>query len=408
MLIMIDTVSAEHIGTYGYVRDTMPKTTAFFEQGAIFTDANSLATWTLPSFNGLYFSTLPSNILYSELEDNSRPNLQSEMRAGGVTIRAVRPSGENFIFDAITRLYEPEEIAFSPEGRPVELGQKRLAELEASDKPFFLLIHTFEAHDPYKPEDPFDKYFDVRDEHPIVEGHELRSINSSARSLDPEQMEVFRLRYDQQLAQTDEHIAGFLNSLPKETLKDTVIILSSDHGEAFGEHGKVWHGNNGLFEEELHVPLMMRVPGVGARRVNEAVSLMDLAPTILSLMRLPVPETFDGRSLVPLLSGQSLGSRVIPSVTGMTYFRVPGSTTPPPVSLKEAGALGQALPLINPSAFGVRDGSLKLFVTLANNKLHFYDLATDPEERTNLAEDPSVKIPEHLSRALTELQQTTP
>ena len=394
LLIMVDTLSGEHLATYGYMRDTMPKTTAFFEKGVIFENASSNAPWTLPSFSSMYFSDLASTITFAELDDNSRPNLQMQLRDSGVALLVIRPKGDNFIFDTITRLFEPGEITSSAQENEssIDVAPKELEQLTAAGQPFFLVVHTFEAHDPYRPREPYTEYFGETDEHPVVTMQQLVAINQSGETLNPELADTFRLRYDQQLAQTDAHLARFLNSIPPETLRTTLIIFSSDHGESFGEHGKLWHASSGLFEEELHVPLMMRVPGVAARRVSEPVSLMDIAPTVLAFMQLPIPETFQGDNLLPVANGKSLGERVIPSVNGFPFFRLPGDISNIQTNLEEAGAAGLPRPIIDLSAAGVRRGDDKVFLIPDGplSGLYWYDLRADPNEQTNKAEELTV------------------
>lgn len=409
ILIMVDTLSAKHLAVYGYDRDTMPKTTAFFREGAIFTDARSNAPWTLPSFSSMYFSDLASTITFRELDDDSRLNLPLVLRNAGVTLRVIRPQGENFIFDTVTRLFEPSEITWTEQQNEsaLDLMQEELTHLSQSDAPFFLVIHTFEAHDPYRPHEPFNEYFDQTEDHPVVTMQTLVAANQAGTPPHPDEVDVYRLRYDQQLAQTDTHLARVLHNIPPEILKDTVIIFSSDHGESFGEHGKLWHASSGLFDEELRVPLMMRVPDSPARIVADPVSLLDMAPTILTLMKLPVPDSFKGESLVPTLSGGSLGSRAIPFVNGFPFFRKPGDISNIQSNLEEAGAAGMDHPLIDVIGFGMYQNQQKVFSFSgigARNGIHWYDLANDPNEQTDLAAE---GLPTALQEALLRTEEMT-
>jgi arylsulfatase A-like enzyme len=214
-------------------------------------------------------------------------------------INAVRPPGENFIYDGITRLFKSDELFTSLGNKPFETGASRLAELAGKHTPFFLQIHTVEVHDPYSPQEPFDEYFGTSTEYSTVTMQQLLAQNSQPKGPDPATTDVFRLRYDQGIAQADAHIAAFLNAIPSSVLNNTVIIFAADHGEAFGEHNKVWHSNS-VHQEEIHIPLMIAIPGVSARRVDQPVSLLDMAPTVLSLMNIPVPHEFLGKSMIPL------------------------------------------------------------------------------------------------------------
>jgi arylsulfatase A-like enzyme len=267
-------------------------------------------------------------------------------------------------------------------------------------------VHIFDAHDPYAPKEPYNELFERTDEYPSITSLDLFDANQKSKQ-DPEQMEVYRLRYDQQLTQTDDYLVKFLKAIPAETLKNTVVILASDHGTAFGEHDKVRHGNNRLFQEEMHIPLMMRIPGVSPRRIVEPVSLLDMTPTILSLMRIPVSKTFIGESLIPLIDGESFGERTIPAVTGMTFFLPQPVKKQPPKNLEEAGALGADRSIIIPRAFGVRKGKTKLFEVVDPKEyagFYWYDLETDPGEENNLAKNTENQLPRDLVQAIEKLK----
>lgn len=405
ILIMVDTLSAEHLGTYGYDRDTFPKTSAFFEKnGVIFENANSVSPWTLPSFTSMYFSDLPSHVTYADLENDVRPSLQTELRSHGAEVRAVIPGTNGVIFDVITRRYKKEELRpISDEYGTVLLAQKQIEELATSTKPFFLLVHTFEAHDPYQPRSPYNELFGETELYPVVTRQMTLDENLKSAP-DVERTEVYKLRYDQQISQTDNSLSEILNSIPESMLKNTVVILSADHGEAFNEHGILNHAAT-LFQEEIHIPLMMRGPGIpSGKRIAEPVSLLDMAPTILSVMGIPAPREFTGTNLIPVARGQSLGDRVVPSMNGRPYYFA--NMKQLHESLETAGALGSDNPVIDVTSVGARIGMEHAFIHTALpevlNGLHWYDLSKDPEEKTNLAEH--AELPSALGKALETLR----
>lgn len=406
ILIMIDTLSAKHLATYGYDRDTMPKTTAFFEkEGVIFENANSNAPWTLPSFNSMYFSDIPSRITYADLENETRPSLQSELRSHGIEIRAVVPGLNGVIFDAITRRYKKDELqVISDDKGTVPLAKEQIQELTADTNPFFLLIHTFEAHDPYEPRPPYNELFEKTSEYPSVT-RDMTLAENFTEVPDSKRTEIYRLRYDQQISQTDTSISEILKTIPKESLNNTVVILAADHGEAFGEHGILNHAAM-LFQEEIHIPLMMRIPGVPQKRITEAVSLMDITPTILSFMNIAPQDAFKGDTLLPLITGKTLGVRVIPSMNGYPYYFA--GIKKLPESLEVTGALGSDKKLINVSSVGIRVGAQRVFFMnpppRIHNGLNWYNLENDPKELNNLAKDGNIP-PDELMNPLNELKK---
>ncbi|MBY0111159.1 sulfatase-like hydrolase/transferase [Patescibacteria group bacterium] len=410
ILIMIDTLGARHIGTYGYERDTLPRTTAFFEEhGVIFDQASANSPWTLPSFTSMYFSDLATNITYRELDDGTRPHLQSALRDAGVRVQGVVPLPVVFILDAITRGFEDGELTFTNVGPPFEVATETLPTIIADPSPFFLLVHTFEVHDPFEPRAPYNELYQELEGYESVTMFDFLKENEKP-ALDPERVHAFELRYDQGIAQADDNIADFLERIPKETLANTVIILSADHGEAFGEHNKVWHAQS-LYEEEVHIPLFMRVPGVNRMRIDTPVSLMDMAPTILSLAGVSVPDTFKGRDLTPLLHGHSLPSRVIPFVNGKPEYLSAISSESVrnvPVSIEAAGVAGTDTPIIEGHEYAVRVGMEKARWESFNYPepkeiFEYFNLHTDPQERNDLAKGMEQNIPLHLRTPLQEL-----
>lgn len=411
ILIMMDTLSARHLETYGYERDTFPRTSAFFEKrGVVFENATANASWTLPSFNTLYFSALAPDITYAELEGN-RPTLQQGLRDAGMTLRGVVPPRGIFITDIIAQAFAPHELHENDTARfSFPSARAELYALQVSKSPFFLLVHSFEAHDPYDPDEPYSELFDEHLDAPDkVTMRDILVVNRG-NTLTEDTARAFELRYDQGIAQADANVADFLESIDEETLKNTVIILSADHGEAFGEHGHLWHSYS-LYQEEVHIPLMMYVPNVAPRRIAEVVSHLDLAPTILELAGAKPEDTFSGTSLVSVLRGGTLGSRIIPLVNGMPYY-MPNVEIDAPVraNLKETGAQGTSHSLIEPTSYAVRRGDEKLMRLTENGSLSellYFNLADDPNEMRNLLAEGIEPAPE-LFRALEALTSTYP
>jgi arylsulfatase A-like enzyme len=423
VLIMVDTLSADHLAAYGYERDTMPKTEAFFrERGIVFENAYSAAPWTYESFPALYFSEVSSNLTFADLMgQTNRATLQSALREAGYNVRGMLLYPAIFILDTVARPFLPEErLAANPSSNaPIRtqplseyiqhVNERRLydrmfggaaqairtldAERTESGKPFFLMLHTFLAHDPYETRAPYNTAFEDRAGDEFVTMNDLLTINDEIRAgkeIDPDTRTILTLRYDQSILETDEYVSTLLASIPEETLQRTVVILSSDHGEAFQEHELFWHGNN-LHEEELRVPLFIAVPGFKPNRISEPVSLLDLAPTILSLAGVKVPETFTGKNLIPLMEGKTLGDRPIKAVFGFPFFLDVKVNAPmPPASLEAAGIEDTSAPSITTSDYSVRMGGYKIIETLPSEgeegKKMLYNLDEDPGETVNLLE----------------------
>jgi arylsulfatase A-like enzyme len=173
-------------------------------------------------------------------------------------------------------------------------------------------------------------------------------------------------RYLKALGVVDGYLGELLGAITRLGLAErTLLIVASDHGEAFGEHGSAFHGNT-LYDELLRVPLIAHGPGVTAREIPAAVSLIDLAPTILDWFGVPTPAAFMGESLVPLLQGENRSfSRPIVAET----------------------RLKQAM---------VFDDGYKVIRDLQRQTLELYDLGSDPGELRNLSDDIDAEQDEHV------------
>jgi arylsulfatase A-like enzyme len=170
--------------------------------------------------------------------------------------------------------------------------------LEANaSRPFFVWVHYFDPHDPYRPPAgharPEDEVIDLQ-------GKSLPPGISSEAGLKDEIR-----RYRGEVSYTDAQVGRLLDALERTGLdRRTAVILTADHGEGLGDHGHLRHGRN-LFDELVLVPLLIRSPGIPARgRLSGAAQLEDLMPTVLSLLGVGVPEGLDGRDLTPWLRGE--------------------------------------------------------------------------------------------------------
>jgi arylsulfatase len=229
------------------------------------------------------------------------------------------------------------------------------------DKRFFLFLHTFQVHTPYAPP---ARYTDLFSEHDGV------AIDEHA----PSHLR-WQAEYDREIRYVDDELRLLFETIDALGLRDdTVFILTSDHGEAFLEHGMLEHGSR-LDEEVVRVPLLLWGRGVpAALRVKATVSHLDLMPTILDMMELPAPPGIQGWSLVPLLEGDA-GA---PFATRPVYSESRGTL-----------ALGpdRSTLAFHPPAFLVRVGDRKLTRYrngAGGHRYEYYDLATDPEERSDL------------------------
>jgi arylsulfatase A-like enzyme len=294
LLVSLDTLRARSVSAYGSPR----KTTDAFDRllaapGALFEQAIAPFPNTFPShmslFTGLYArSHGVTSLVFHRLAPEWR-TLAEVLQAARYATAAFTENGflraEAGFRRGFGRYVEEKSPVHSDQGEIASTFGQGLAWLrEHRDVPFFLFLHTYQVHWPYLPPEDYRAYF--------VDGS--RPPAGAAADL---------LAYEQEVRYTDDHLRDVLGELELLGLADrTLVVVTSDHGEEFGEHGQRFH-NFQLYGEVLRVPLAMRLPGSipAGLRVSAPVSLVDVMPTILDLLGLPVPPGLDGSSLVPLL-----------------------------------------------------------------------------------------------------------
>lgn len=311
ILISIDTLRADHLGVYGYERDTSPFLDSLAVRGTLFERAIVQYPSTLTShmsiFTGLYpqeHEVLPpSTVLSSEIETLPEIFQRQGFRTAGHTEGGFMAGGYGFGrgFDEFT------DTAYSSDTdveRTFQRGLDFLRSLEADDS-FFLFLHTYAVHDPYEPPERFRSLFWPGDAPAAADssGELLRQINQGSQSVSPETLRYYESQYDATIRYVDEVLQEFVTELESlGLLGETTLVITSDHGEEFGEHGKVAHTQ--VYPECLFVPLLFVHPRQSAgSRVPDLVETVDLAPTLLELAGIEASEAFSGRSLVGDLRG---------------------------------------------------------------------------------------------------------
>jgi choline-sulfatase len=333
-LISVDTLRADHLGCYGYHKLRTPHLDELARGGTLFSQVDSLVPLTLPSHTSLLSSTYP---FVHGVEENGQKapggivTLTKLLKARGYSTAAFIGG---YVLDARFGLNQgfdvydsPFHLRPDPGEEPPEVKRPAEAVLAAairwlntqSGHPFFAFIHLYDAHRPY-------------------------SHGS----------------YDAEIAYVDDAVGRFQESLAaRKLLQDTLIVLTSDHGESLGEHGEQTHGYF-IYESTLRVPLIVRWPRAAAQypaRVDEPASLLDLAPSVLDFLGIPAPPQFQGHSLLKLLRPH-----------------------PPESEPEYAESMYARDHLACSSLRSIRLGRYKY---IEAPKPELYDLATDPGEMQN-------------------------
>ncbi len=371
ILISIDTLRADHLGAYGYSRPTSPTLDALAAQGARFTNCVAVSPWTLPShvsmFTGLYPSHNGVTGTGTELKRHVRTlvDLLSQRDfATGAVIAAdlVLPcrrcrSG----FDSVTYFEwkaEPGSEGPSILDTGEDVTEAAIRWLDKNgEHDFFLFLHYYDLHSDYAPKETFARAVGAKMENPQAGSHEYLLRHRDTGNLRPEEVEQAAALYDGEIRKVDSLLKEVLAFVKRRGWWDkTLIVVTSDHGEEFQEHGGLLHGRK-MYEELLHVPLIIKGPGIPAGKVVPAVvQHTDIAPTILAATGTPLPEGLDGRSLLELVAGRERSWKN-QAVAEADHFH------------RKQMARAESLKLIVD-----RSGAVEL-----------YDLESDPAEQTNLA-----------------------
>ncbi len=285
VLITIDTLRADHLGCYGYKQIKTPNIDGLAADSARFERAFTVVPVTLPSHTAMMTGTYPMLSGMHDFSGNKlsplQPTLASVLKkegylTGAVIGAAVLDSrfglnqGFDFYYDHFdfSRL---DEANLDEMERPGNLVADTTLDWLAknSQKKFFLWMHLYDPHAPYKPPEPY----------------------LTAYASQP---------YDGEIAFADEQVGRLIKFLKdKGIYQNTVIVLAGDHGESLGEHGEKTHGFF-IYNATMHVPLIIKLPdGVSARTIADPVSLVDLMPTVLGAVGLQIPTEVQGRNLLP-------------------------------------------------------------------------------------------------------------
>ena len=416
VLITLDTVRAANLSSYGYGRQTTPNLDRFSQRGVVFEDAFSTAPWTLPSHASMFTGRWPHELSadHDTPLDATYPTLAEFLRdrgyaTGGFVANLkycgastglsrgfqhyedysrsigqlassstlMRTVADNF---RIRRLLQNDEHLNRISG--AEISARAIEWIDAQqDAPFFAFLNYFDAHEPYLPPPPFDRQFGAGRRHgrhsPLH--HWLWNPAVRHRPLDDAVRQEEIDAYDGGLASLDAEVGRFLDALEsRDLLGNTYVVITSDHGEEFAEHGVYEHGYS-LYRPSVQVPLIVFEPLPGRSvpshvTVSTPVSLRDLPATIVDLLDLSSGSPFPGGSwwrlwhhlgnFMPAQEDSPLLTEVLPSPGQPDWF--PSSK-------------GEMKSLVHQGMRYIRNG---------DGREELYDFVTDRWERNNLVAAP--------------------
>jgi len=298
VLVCIDTLRADHLGCYGYERDTTPAIDRLAAESTVFADACAASSWTRPSVPSLLTGTYPlqhglyglEGKLTHALSDAS-VTLAEVFRDHGWRTAAVVCNPQLDLGNGFEQGFEDYRDDSGDAAEIERRAQTWLDSLDGED-PFFLYLHFLDAHWPYPIPDAYATRFggsSLPELWGAEPGRVRDAINEGDRQSTRAELDRLRALYDGGIRYVDDQLALLFASLEERGLADdTIVCIVSDHGEEFMEHGRIGHGH-GLQENLLRVPWILHVPGRRGRRVEHPVGLVDVFPTLLAAAGVEAP-----------------------------------------------------------------------------------------------------------------------
>ncbi len=375
ILISLDTLRADHLGCYGHERDTSPNLDALAAEGVLFEQAVAPAPWTLPSHASLLTGRYPSRHGAFTLEDaipEAVPTLAAVLgRAGFETAGFVNVIflGSGFGFARGFETYRTYVRDQSPEGSASEITDAGIEWLESRrGRRVFLFLHYYDLHSDFLSLPRFQELFTDGPGRFDGSTAQMLAAMRGLAPIDASDADHLARLYDGGIRQLDEELGRLFAWLRENGWWDeSLVIVTSDHGEQFLEHGGLLHNRH--WEEVLRVPLILRGPTLPAGvRVGGPVSLVDVVPTVLDLVGAAAAGDVDGIDLRPLWDDGR-------TPAGPRHLFAEGGP-----SMKQA------------TERSVRDGRHKLIVDLESGRHELYDLDADPGERNDLADEKPAKV----------------
>jgi arylsulfatase A-like enzyme len=441
LVIVLDTVAAEHLSLHGYNRPTSPTLESLARRGVRFERAQATSSWTLPSHAGFFTGRWPHELSAGWLTplDATHPTLADYLGSHGYATAGfvanlfycAADSGLQRGFTRFRDFIFPELSAFKPAAlvdRPVEglramhqylrerasvvfladpiwmfdAGIRKpaavvnrellgwLAERRQPERPFFAFVNLCDVHYPYMLGEGGVHRFAAKPrtnrEIEIIEN--WRALDKT--KLSAREIAFARDSYDDCIADLDEHLGRLIDELERRgVLESTWLVITSDHGESFGEQPGVFIHGTSLYQPQLHVPLVIVPPSASPRPVqavvSEIVSLRDLPTTIVELLGLRANAPFPGTSLAPLWDSQRKAVTVdpedSPASPALSEVVPTNPLDPDPAKLVENRLAWASLAEGNLIYIRIRQGDL--------DHEELFDVREDPRQSKNVAQDPA-------------------
>jgi choline-sulfatase len=418
ILIVIDALRPDHLGSYGYGRDTSPTIDAFAKEGAAFINTyctmsrsdgsmTSMLTGQFPHYHGV-------RLVWGNQRNPNMTALQEILKSHGYATGCIRSPGylhegfgkgfddfDNFSWKVKDKLKRIIYKSTHP-GNFLGVAAQRFGTAKKwitnhMDRKFFLMVHSNDLHWPYPVPKPYDHIFDkeYKGEHDfatLCKGQITRGeLIFGLKKLPQPEVDHAIAHYDGGIRYIDEHIKKLVEFLKEKNLyEDTLIILTADHGENFGEHDFFFQHGASLYETSLKVPLIFKFPKKipADVKVHKRVQVLDIMPTVLDILGIPLVDKIEGNSLLPIMQGKPSHMRDFVFMESIEEH-FPGNKR---VYMK--GVRGKWRAMI------VGDWKIIYVPHPENNIYELYNLKDDPAEHNNLMDKEPKKAEEMKNKIL--------
>jgi len=370
ILISVDTLRRDHVGAYGYPKPTTPTIDALGKAGIVADDAVSVSSWTLPAHLSMFTSVLPGThggVDSKQGFNRSVPTIAGILKRRGFATHAVtshlyvsKTYGLDEGFDSMN--FRQDRNATNVANHAMDLIDR------FGDQRFFLFLHFYDPHWHYAPPPEVLKIFESS------YAGKLTGNLKDFQNLRPDQVQKADLDhllalYNGEIRHTDNEIGRLIAHLKERGVwKNTLMLVTSDHGEEFLDHGS-WEHQKTLYEEVVRIPLIVAGPGIAPRREVKQAGLLDVAPTILDYLKVSAPPAMKGLSLLrPLAESREMYGETdqTPDGTRLSFLR--------------GGARSwKAILSLDPRKQRVLGSE-------------WYDLVSDPAEKTNRPPQESLRL----------------
>jgi arylsulfatase A-like enzyme len=379
ILISLDTLRADHLGCYGYSHPTSPALDKLTKDAVLFANTYAQSSWTLPSHMSILFSlnSASHQVYFNDQKvDESLPSLATFFKDQGYITFGFTGGGYVSSIYGFAKGFDWYDEPVG--GRKAPLGMdeaERMFQVTSDwlgqnrDRPFFLFLHTFQIHGPYASPEPWNEMFVEKDA--AWNRLALRNFLDSHGDdypFSPEEKANIIALYDQEIRYTDDVLIGPLIARLKELgiYDNTLLIITSDHGEEFGDHGGWLHGRT-VYDELIRVPLIIKFPDSAYKdsRIENMCRLIDIMPTALEASGIKYDKNkLEGRSLFSFLKGNETEDRVF--ISDLAHKNVPDPC---------------------PALIATNSKRLKFIIQKSKEgvkAIEAFDLKRDPRERNNI------------------------